>query len=70
MQCLDKTTQTPNPRLLLERKVNLLGILTECLSPLLELVDTIRRALAKEYADQASLILTTCCLGHHHPSVA
>lgn len=39
MQCLDKTTQTPNPRLLLERKVNLLGILTESLSPLLELVD-------------------------------
>lgn len=39
MQCLDKTTQTPNPRLLLKRKVDLLGILTESLSPLLELVD-------------------------------
>lgn len=40
MQCLDKTTQTPNPRLLLKRKVDLLGILTGSLSPLLELVDT------------------------------
>lgn len=47
MQCLDKTTQTPNPRLLLERKVNLLGILTGSLSPLLELVDTITACISK-----------------------